>query len=155
MREHGQAALEGVAGEIEEAIGRQATLTLIAAQRNATGRSWRVCFYVPKRLPVDHQLVEILGWHTARRLCRAFGGEIVQTSNLRSLEREWRDRVIVGLNNGTASDPSVHPRPPAMSVSEIAEALGISVWRVRQVLRANPPEDAGRGGSVKAAERGA
>jgi len=121
--------LVGVAGEIAEVIGREQAIALIVAMRGSTGRSWRVCIYVPKRLHIDHDLVRILGWKDARRLCHAFGGEILQTSNLRYLERSWRAWSIHHLARGVG-----------MSPAEIAEQIGLSVSRVREILRGNPPE---------------
>ncbi|WPY95617.1 hypothetical protein T8T21_05700 [Limimaricola variabilis] len=116
--------LEGVAGEIAEVIGRDQTIRLIRAMRDTTGRSWRVCFYVPKRLPIDHQLVEVLGWNDARRLVRHFGGEILQTSNLRYIERAWRQHSIRYLRAAQR-----------MSATDIAKYIGLSVYRVREILR--------------------
>ena len=52
--------------EIAEAIGREAALLLIGrlpvCYRDAGKKSPKVILYVPKRLPPDHQLVEILGY---------------------------------------------------------------------------------------------
>lgn len=121
--------LVGVAGEIAEVIGRQQACRLIVAMRGSTGRSWRVCIYVPKRLHMDHDLVRILGWRDARRLCYAFGGEILQTSNLRYLERSWRAWSIHQL-----------ARVSGLSPADISDQIGLSVSRVREILRGNPPE---------------
>ncbi|MEQ8258003.1 MAG: hypothetical protein RH980_18310 [Roseovarius confluentis] len=122
--------LEGVAAEIEEVIGRSQTIMLIRWARRSSGRSWRACFYVPKRLEVDHALVAVLGWHDARRLVKAFGGEIIQCSNLRYLERAWRQRSIMHLHH-----------VKHMSAREIAQLSGLSPYRVREILLGNPPED--------------
>ena len=81
--------------EIAEVIGRAATLKLIGAQPRAGRRSWRVNIYIPKRLPPDHQLVRVLGWADANRLSNYFGGEILQPSNCRVIEREFRNRTIL------------------------------------------------------------
>jgi len=121
--------LDGVAGEVQEIIGRDQTVRLVYFMRGKTGRSWRVCFYVPKHLPVDHELVRILGWHDARRLSRWFGGEILQTSNLRFLERDWRAAAIWKL--------SAHDKYPA---ALIAECLAVDVTTVRNTLLRKPPE---------------
>lgn len=123
------APLEGVAGEIEEVIGRDATVLLISHMRGATSRPWRVCFYVPKNLPLDHRLVAILGWQDARRLSRAFGGEILQTSNLRYIERAWRTVAIWKLRVFDGWPPSW-----------IAEELSVEITTVRATLAGNPPE---------------
>lgn len=122
--------LEGVAGEVQEVIGRDATIRLIVAMRGKTGRSWRVCFYVPKHLPIDHELVGILGWRDARRLSRWFGGEILQTSNLRFVERRWRGFAVWKL--------ALVDQVPA---SSIAEWLGVDVTTVRKTLLRKPPEE--------------
>lgn len=121
--------LVGVAGEIAEVIGRAQTITLVEAMRGSTGRSWRVCIYVPKRLHIDHDLVRILGWKDARRLCHAFGGEILQTSNLRYLERRKRYWGIFVMRYYSGWSPDL-----------VAESTGMSVYRVREILRGNPPE---------------
>jgi len=122
--------LEGVAGELQEIIGRDATIRLILAMRGKTGRSWRVCFYVPKHLPIEHELVGILGWRDARRLSRWFGGEILQTSNLRFVERRWRIFAVWKL--------AVVDQVPASSISEW---LGVDVTTVRKTLLRKPPEE--------------
>ncbi|MEI4262807.1 hypothetical protein [Roseovarius sp. D0-M9] len=136
--------LPGVAGELEEVIGRRAVIRLINNMRGTTGRSWRVCFYVPKALPMDHDLVDILGWHKARLLSKAFGGEILQTSNLRTIERDWRNRSLGFLLNEAVA---------RMDVPEIAEFEGLSVYRVREILRGKPPEARRRGEKVNSTRR--
>lgn len=121
--------LVGVAGEIAEVIGRAQAIALIVAMRGSTGRSWRVCIYVPKRLHLDHELVRILGWKDARRLCHAFGGEILQTSNLRYLERNLRHYAVWKLSVWDG-----------YSASLIAEYLALSASAVRKILGRKPPE---------------
>ncbi|MEM5542919.1 hypothetical protein WNY61_09220 [Sulfitobacter sp. AS92] len=119
--------LPGVAGEIEEVLGRAQTVRLIMAMRDATRRSWRVCFYVPKTLRIDHDLVRILGWNDARRLCHAFGGEILQTSNLNFIYRAFRTWAVHHL---------AAQYPPAV----IADLLGIEASGVGKILKGKPPE---------------
>ncbi|MFG6501274.1 hypothetical protein [Sulfitobacter sp. 1A15106] len=93
---------------------------------------------------MDHDLVRILGWKDARRLCHSFGGEILQTSNLRYLERSWRAWSIHQL-----------ARVSGLSPADIADQIGLSVSRVREILRGNPPEGmpgrAGQNGSEEVA----
>jgi hypothetical protein len=124
-----QLPLEGVFGEVVESIGADAAFILVSSMRLSTTRSWRVCFYVPKRLRVDHSLVRILGWRDATRLSRAFGGEILQTSNLRNHERAWRSVSIFALH--LRSNASVH---------RIAEELGVDRTTVAKTLAGKPPE---------------
>ena len=123
----------GLIGEFVEVIGADSTFLLISAMRRSTGRSWRVCFYIPKRLHVDHPLVRILGWDDAVRLSREFGGEIFQTSNLRNHERAWQSVSIFALH--LRSNGSVH---------RIAQELGIDATTVRRTLAGKPPEDLNR-----------
>lgn len=115
--------------EIADVIGRERALYLIGQLPAAGSRSWRVCFYVPKRIKPDHQLVEILGWHDAMRMVRHFGGEILQTSNCNFLHREFRNREIWRMHG------------EGLRLREIAEAVDLSEYHVRDILRGNPPED--------------
>lgn len=108
--------------EIAEVIGREKALEFIDKLPAAGRRPWRVCVYVPKRLPADHQLVRMLGWHDARRLCCAFSGMILQPSNGRFLYREYRNRQIIRMS------------ALGMPVREIAEAVELSTYRVREIL---------------------
>ena len=124
-----QLPLDGVFGEVAEFIGADAAVTLVNSMRPSTSRSWRVCFYVPKRLKVDHSLARIIGWRDANCLSRSFGGEILQTSNLRMHEREWRSISIFALH--LRSNASVH---------RIAEELGVDRTTVAKTLSGKPPE---------------
>lgn len=118
--------------EIAEVIGRERALYLIGKLPRTGSRAWRVCFYVPKRLPPDHQLVRILGWHDAMRMVRHFGGSIVQAAYGFELLVRWRHREIHRLHRAGWRN------------AEIAEAIGLSRYRVREVLAGTPPEDTGR-----------
>lgn len=116
--------------EIAAVIGRERALYLIGRLPRSGSRSWRVCFYVPKRLAPDHQLVRILGWHDAMRMVRHFGGAIVQAAGASYLPARWRHREIRRLHAA------------GWHHAEIAEFVGLSAYRVREVVAAgNPPED--------------
>lgn len=135
----GLADLPESVAEIAEVIGRDAAIYLIGQIGPSGSRPWRVCFYVPKvrRLTADHQLVEILGWHTAKRLCRHFGGEILQPSNCAFIGRRERDRRIH------------HFRAQGMSSREITEQLNwegmiVSHELVKKIVAGNPPEETRR-----------
>ena len=110
--------------EIAEVIGREKALHLIGSLPQSGSRPWRVCVYVPKRLPADHQLVEILGWHDAKRLSWAFAGMILQPSNCRRLAIRTRNREIRAAANDGAAIP------------EIAHAFDLSPRQVREVINA-------------------
>lgn len=111
-------------------IGRDQALRLIGMLPSSGSRAWRVCLYVPKRMSVDHPLVRILGYRDAERIRCHFGGEILQPSNCAYVPRLARDRSIRDLSREGAS------------VSEVSEWIGLSEYRVLEILRGNPPEDA-------------
>jgi hypothetical protein len=117
------------AQEIADVIGREKALHLIGAAPRTSRRSWRVNIYVPKRLPPDHRLVRILGWSSARRLCDYFGGEILQPSNCKCVEREFRNRAIIERHEA------------GMPAREIADSLGVTYDTVKKLIwaRGNSP----------------
>jgi hypothetical protein len=110
--------------EIADVIGRERALYLIGHLPRCGSRSWRVAVYVPRKMPIDHRLVEILGWRDAERLARRFGGEILQPSNCSFLERGWRNREIARL------------RDEGLSSREIGERLDVNPETVKKVLQA-------------------
>lgn len=94
------------AQEIADVIGRERALYLIGqlprCVAGAPGKqSSRVMLYVPsvQRLPADHMLVRILGWNDAVKLCRAFGGEILQPANCIEIYRRYRDAQIARMKS--------------------------------------------------------
>ena len=121
--------------EIADVIGREAAMYLIGhLPRCYAGRdghkSNRVIMYVPKTLPPDHRLVEILGWHTALKLVGAFGGEILNPANCNHLEARLRNRRILEM-----LDEGV----PAATV---ADEMGVTVRYVRHLRQMEkPPEE--------------
>jgi len=123
--------LPGVAQDIADIIGRDQALRLIFQLPASGSRPWRVCLYVPKRMAVDDLLVRFLGFRDAERMRRHFGGEILQPSNCRYLERAWRNVAIWRLSE------------LGYAVPVIALDHGLSDYRVLEILRGKPPEDAG------------
>lgn len=126
--------LPGSVREIAEVIGRHDALRLIGQLPTCyAGRdghkSNRVIMYVPKRLPPDHKLVEILGWTTATKLVRAFGGEILQPANCRAIYARFRDEAIVKMLEAGAR--------PAM----VAELMNLSERHVRNLMRGEKPQE--------------
>ncbi len=122
--------------EIAEVIGREKALEFIGRLPTSGSRAWRVCVYIPKRLPADHKLVEMLGWHDAKRLVDAFSGMILQPSNCRFLHRQHRNREIVRME------------AEGMPVADIADAVELSTYRVREILafeQSETPKEALRG----------
>lgn len=118
--------------EIAEVIGREQAMHLIGSLSPSGSRAWRVCVYIPKRLPtVDHQLVRILGYHDAQKMVSAFSGMILQPSNCRFLARAARDRRIREMND------------EGFLISEIADSVELSTYRVREILAGGPPEAEG------------
>lgn len=120
--------------EIAQVIGRGDALRLIGQLPTCVAgkdghKSTRVIMYVPKRLPADHKLVEILGWHKAEKLVRHFGGEILQPGNCRAIYARFRDEAILRM--------LAHGARPSM----VAEMLGVSERHVRNLQRENPQEE--------------
>ena len=115
--------------EIAEAIGREAALLLIGrlpvCYRDAGKKSPKVILYVPKRLPPDHQLVEILGYPTARKLVDAFGGEILYPANCRFVFDRHRNAAVRQMIDAGARLPVV------------ACLFGITERHVRNITRKN------------------
>lgn len=118
--------------EIADVIGRERALFLIGKIRPTPGRSWRVCFYVPRRMPLDHWLVRLLGYRDAEALRREFGGIILQPGGCGHLTREFRNREVRRM----ASEGCL----PA----EIAAAVDLSPRQVRNILAETSPEETAR-----------
>lgn len=108
--------------EIAEVLGREKALSFIGQLPTSGTRAWRVCVYIPKRLPLDHKLVDMLGWHDATRLCEAFSGMILQPSNCRFLHRHHRNREIRRMD------------AEGMPVTDIADVVELSTYRVREII---------------------
>lgn len=126
--------LHGVMQEIADVIGRDAALYLVGRLPRchpASRKTETVVLYVPtlKRLGLDHNLVRILGWVNAEKLCRHFGGEILQPGNCRDVYRPFRDRSIARL--------VIEGLPPRM----VAEWFGVSDRHVRNVIREKVQEE--------------
>jgi hypothetical protein len=124
--------------EIADVIGRERALYLVGqlprCVAGAPGKqSSRVMLYVPTlpRLTLQHDLVRILGLKDAERMCRHFGGEILQPANCAEIYKNYRDRMIDSLSRD------------GMSAAQISATVGITVQHVRQVIREtkNPQEE--------------
>lgn len=120
--------------EIADVIGRREALFLIGKlPRCYSGsdghKSTRVIMYVPKSLKANHPLVEILGWASANKLVRAFGGEILQPGNCYDVYRRFRDQSILTMIADGEKTASV------------AELMGVSERHVRNLLRAEKPQE--------------
>jgi len=103
--------------EIADVIGRERALYLVGQLPRCVMRDKRfpgtfkseVLLYVPKRLPVDHELVHILGLEDAQKLARHFGGEILKPGTCAEVYRRFRDASIrdlhrQGLNRGVLAE---------------------------------------------------
>ena len=93
--------------------------------RDAGKKSPKVILYVPKRLPPDHQLVEILGFPTAQKLVDAFGGEILYPANCRFVFDRHRNAAVRQMIDAGARLPVV------------ACLFGITERHVRNITRKN------------------
>lgn len=120
--------LPKTAQEIANVIGVERTLYLIGqlprVKAGPPGKEgWRVVLYVPKTLPLDHQLVRILGWQDAEKLCKHFPGEILSPPTCDSVYRRFRDeniRKLYAQGNTTRA---------------IAYWLGITERHVRNIVQ--------------------
>lgn len=109
-------------------LGVRKALHLIAElpriKAGVAGREGRrVLLYVPKVMPEDHRLVQILGMADARRLANAFGGELLAPANCHDYERLLRNRQIVRLAAG------------GVSGAELAVRFGLTQRSVRNIIR--------------------
>lgn len=127
--------------EIADVIGRERALYLVGRLPRCTTRDKRypgatqshVMLYVPtvSRLPLDHQLVQILGYLDAVKLCQHFGGEILQPASCIEIYRRYRDEQIARMAG------------EKMTPSQIAAIMCMHVQYVREILRGmkNPQEE--------------
>lgn len=132
-------ALPKSAQEIADVIGIEQALLLISRLPRAYHRDNRwpaaqnqtVILYVPTipRLGARHKLVEILGWHDAIKMCKAFGGEILRPAECADYYRLERNRRILEM---LAS---------GMAPSAVAAEVGLTVEQIRRIRRENPREE--------------
>lgn len=125
--------------EIADVIGRDQALHLVANLPKAYSldRRWsgaekaRLILYVPTvaRLNATHQLVRILGWHDAIKLCKAFGGEIMYPAMCKAVERDERNARILAMLAG------------GLTPAEVAASFRMTVENVRRIKRENPPQE--------------
>jgi hypothetical protein len=121
--------------EIADVIGVDQTMRLIAQLpvcRRPDRKTPTVMLYVPKKLPVDHDLVRMIGYQDAMKLVRAFGGEILYPAICRQMAKRVRDDAIV--------------RTVAMGsrYELVADLYSVSVRHVRNLIAGAEiaPEDA-------------
>lgn len=121
--------------EIADVIGVDQTMRLIS-QLPVCQRPDRklptVMLYVPKKLPVDHELVRMVGYHDAMKLVRAFGGEILYPANCRHVFKRVRDDAMVRMLKMGAR------------IEVVADLFGMTPRAVRYIMakQEKPPEDA-------------
>jgi hypothetical protein len=108
--------------EIAEVIGREKALDFIRQLPRSGSRPWRACVYIPKRLPLDHDLVAMLGWEDARKMSYAFAGMILQPSTLQAMEKAHRNKQILRAAN------------EGVPIEEIADTYELSRYRIREIL---------------------
>lgn len=124
------------AQELADVIGTERALYLIGQlprsyrKRNGVqcGES-TVVLYVPKAIQPTHQLVQLIGWHDAQRLVKAFGGEILKPATCSDVYRRFRDASIIRL------------AAEGMKTAAIAEWMEVSERHVRNLLREKPQEE--------------
>ena len=113
--------LSGSALEIAEVLGVKTALYLIGRLPSTPSHPSKKIMYVPKldRLHPSHKLVQILGWHDAKRLSKAFGGEIIQPSNCSYVYKKFRDQRIYQMVD------------MGQPISQVANAMGMEVRACR------------------------
>jgi hypothetical protein len=125
--------------EIADVIGRERALYLVGQLPRCERRDKRypgamqseVILYVPtaQRLTVTHDLVRILGWNDAVKMCKHFGGEILKPASCSEIYRSYRDRIITDMWRA------------GMSTSHIAAIVGVTDRHVRNVCVEIPREE--------------
>lgn len=83
--------------EIAWIIGREKALYLAGhvLKWNRGGHYGKTAYlYVPKRLPPNHRLVELLGWSDAAALVYEFAGIALPISSCRGVYQAWRDSEL-------------------------------------------------------------
>lgn len=83
--------------EIAEVIGIEQTIHLLAqlpAYQRPDRKTPTLIMYVPKRLPLDHELIAMIGYRDAQKLVRVFGGEILYPCSCKDIFRLMRDDAI-------------------------------------------------------------
>ncbi|HEV2679427.1 MAG TPA: hypothetical protein VGV14_02910 [Rhodanobacter sp.] len=118
---------------VADVIGRDRALHLVRhwkrTRSSSAKRPERLCVYIPATLPIDHELVRVMGWSDATKLVAAFRGEILELAMCDDIHRDWRNQAIRRL----ACDAK-------MKAPELSEWFEISERQVRNVLREIPTE---------------
>ncbi|MCP4049882.1 MAG: hypothetical protein GY730_04165 [bacterium] len=117
---------------IVNSIGRESAMKLISKVPRRGKRSYRLCFYIPKKNKKEHLLVDILGQDTASKLIADLGGCHIQTTNGNSLSRKFRNEAIRKMHK------------QGLSIVQIAKSIGLTARMVSKIL-------AGPSGGVEAA----
>ncbi|KXZ66779.1 hypothetical protein AVENLUH5627_02473 [Acinetobacter venetianus] len=95
--------LKGDLRSVAEVIGRQKALYLVsqspkykAEKRTGVGQLF---LYVPQaaRLKMDHNLVTMLGYDDAHKLCKVFGGELLVLSQCKHILIKSRNAGIKAM----------------------------------------------------------
>lgn len=116
------AKLPASVAEIAEVIGRAEALEFVRNIPRSKSRPWRACIYIPKRMPPDHKLVGMLGWHAANKMSRAFSGMILQPSTLEAMEKYHRNRQIIRAAG------------EGVPIEDIADIYELSRYRIREII---------------------
>jgi hypothetical protein len=123
-----QPSLGEVGDEIAECIGYDLAVRLIESLPQSGSRPWRRCVYVPERMPLDHKLVQIIGFEAAELLAREFGGLILQPGNGRRRYRGAITHMVLAERRLNYSPREIGirlglPRTTVISILEREDAL--------------------------------
>jgi hypothetical protein len=116
--------------EVADVIGREAALALVDSLPRAFGRPWQAFVYIPKAIRPDHPLVLLLGWNTADKLVRVFGGEMLRLASCSWSRKGERDIAIRAM------------RASGAAVQAVAREFQISERQVRNICAEIPHVEA-------------
>lgn len=118
---------EGVRN-LADVIGREKALLLAGSylqwSRRDRTQGKAGCLYVPRALPAEHRLRELLGNEAAEALARELGGELIHVSACRAVTQRWHTREAARLTGS------------GLLQVEVAAILGITDRTVRNLLAA-------------------
>lgn len=125
--------------EIADVIGVERAVYLVGQLprcyfrdvRYPDAKNAHLIMYVPKvqNLSATHDLVRIVGWIDAVKLCKVFGGEILRPASCAGIYRDFRDQNIVRLVG------------EGVPVGMVAAWFEVSDRHVKNLLRENPQEE--------------
>lgn len=120
--------------QVADVIGVERALYLVANWKRTKcsnpKQPERLCIYIPATLPVDHELVRVMGWNDAQKLVNAFRGEILHLSTCADVFKAWRNDAIVHLHK-----TGVPAKTIAQQFNISARTVERATYPTRKVVR--------------------